>query len=229
MIYKDSIIIIPARLKSKRLKNKQLQEINGIPLIKRVVEEVKKMNLCDFIVATDSKKIKSCIEGENVIITNKKLNSGSDRCFDALQKIKNKKYKYIVDLKSDMLNIDKKIIDDILINLHNKNIDIITAVYKTKDEKQKQQQQSVKVAINYNKSDVIHKCLYFSRSNIPFSNKTAYIHIGIYGYSVKSLIKFANFAIYERLFHFYFHFLLQLNFYYLYCFHFWLQFPFLKY
>ena len=176
MIYKDSIIIIPARLKSKRLKNKQLQEINGIPLIKRVVEEVKKMNLCDL----------------NVIITNKKLNSGSDRCFDALQKIKNKKYKYIVDLQSDMLNIDKKIIDDILINLHNKNIDIITAVYKTKDEKQKQQQQSVKVAINYNKSDVIHKCLYFSRSNIPFSNKTAYIHIGIYGYSVKSLIKFAN-------------------------------------
>ena len=34
--------------------------------------------------------------------------------------------------------------------------------------------------------------MYFSRSNIPFNNKTAYIHIGVYGYNVESLTKFAN-------------------------------------
>ena len=54
------IIVIPSRLKSKRLPNKPLLLIHGKPMIIWVADRIKKLNI-DYIVATDSKEImKEC-------------------------------------------------------------------------------------------------------------------------------------------------------------------------
>ena len=48
------IIIIPARLESKRLRRKLLRMIQGIPMIIRVAKAAKKTGLGEVCVATDS-------------------------------------------------------------------------------------------------------------------------------------------------------------------------------
>ena len=51
------IIIIPARLDSRRLKRKLLRKISGKEMVIRVAENAKNLKLADVLVATDSREI----------------------------------------------------------------------------------------------------------------------------------------------------------------------------
>ena len=62
------LIVIPARLKSKRLPNKALLEIKGIPMVVRTFRQCKKaIPEKNIIVATDSYKILSTCKKFGVI------------------------------------------------------------------------------------------------------------------------------------------------------------------
>ena len=69
-----TIIIIPARLESKRLDKKLLRDIQGKPMIQRVVEKAKEYGFSKVIVATDSKEIMMSLQ---------KHKSGTDRVYEA--------------------------------------------------------------------------------------------------------------------------------------------------
>ena len=57
MTHYRNIALIPARSKSKRLKDKNIREINGIPLIGHAINQAKKTKLFDeIVVSTDSPK-----------------------------------------------------------------------------------------------------------------------------------------------------------------------------
>lgn len=58
------LIIIPVRMGSKRLPNKNILPINGVPMFLRVAYEAKKSRYNPFVtVSSESKKIKEkCIE-----------------------------------------------------------------------------------------------------------------------------------------------------------------------
>ena len=49
--------IIPARAGSKSIKNKNITNINGKPLIYYTIKAIKKSKIKNFIVSSDSKKI----------------------------------------------------------------------------------------------------------------------------------------------------------------------------
>ena len=76
------VIIIPARLKSERLK-KLLRKINKVPMIIRVAKSAINFKIGDVYVATDSKIIVNLCKKNNIeaIITNKNIKSGTDRIF----------------------------------------------------------------------------------------------------------------------------------------------------
>ena len=195
MKYSDTVIIIPARFNSTRLPGKSIADINGTPMVVRILNIAKSLNLCDVFVATEDEKVIEVIKkyNETAFLTSDKLNSGTDRVFEALQQI-NKNYKYVINLQGDMPNIDGSIVEEIIENLHNiksKNC-ILTAIYKIQDQSWRQMPQHVKVAIAYNENTNLHKCLYFSRSNIPSGNGDAYVHLGIYGYTIESLQEFVS-------------------------------------
>lgn len=58
MIYMSLIALIPARKNSKRIPNKNIKIINGKPLIKIAIENIKKANIFDRIyISSDCKKI----------------------------------------------------------------------------------------------------------------------------------------------------------------------------
>ena len=75
---KKIIIAIPARLESARLPNKVLKEINGKPMLQRVLDRCRESKVkCQIIVCTDSEEInKSVIEwGYKVKLTSKNCSS----------------------------------------------------------------------------------------------------------------------------------------------------------
>ena len=64
----STVITIPARLNSSRLKEKMLLKFNGKPLIQNVFESVSKFRY-DVFVLTDSNKIAKYIPNDNFILT----------------------------------------------------------------------------------------------------------------------------------------------------------------
>jgi 3-deoxy-manno-octulosonate cytidylyltransferase (CMP-KDO synthetase) len=200
-----NVIIIPSRLKSVRLPNKPLIDINGKTMIEIVYENAIKSNIGDVFVACDDIKIKNKIKniGGKAIMTDINISSGTDRIYQALQKIENNdQFQYIINLQGDIPIIDTDIIKKALKSIENSKFDIATLATKIKDKKDINDPNIVKIAISF-KGDNFGEALYFSRSPIPFSrsdlnsktfdsNSDFYEHIGIYVYKRSSLEKFIN-------------------------------------
>jgi 3-deoxy-manno-octulosonate cytidylyltransferase (CMP-KDO synthetase) len=193
MKYSDTAIFIPARYGSTRLRGKSLMDINGKPMVVRVMEIAKNSNLCDVVVATESNDVVDVVEkfGGIAVLTDANLQSGTDRIYQALERV-GKKYDYVINLQGDMPNIDVKIIADICEAVRENVADIITAVYKIKDNSWRGKPQCVKAVITNVNNEKYHRCLYFSRANVPTGEGDAYAHLGIYGYTYVSLKKFVN-------------------------------------
>lgn len=183
-IVNNLAIIIPARLNSVRLKTKPLQLIGQYSLIEHVYMRATRTKLPVYV-ATDSDKIAEKIErlNGNVIMTDPKCMSGTDRVYQALE-ILGKEYQYIVNLQGDIPFIDVELLSYFAKSLINSNSDILTLAAPIEHPDAKS---IVKVVVNQD-----NKALYFSRSLIPY-NATKYLgHIGIYGFNKKSLKKFVN-------------------------------------
>ena len=82
--------IIPARYGSSRFPGKPLIDILGKSMIQRVYEQaIKSALLTDVVVATDDERIYRHVEsfGGKVVYTKEDHPSGTDRCFEAFQKV----------------------------------------------------------------------------------------------------------------------------------------------
>ena len=106
---KQNILAVTlARGGSKGIKNKNLTKINGKPLIYYTIKEAKKSkNISNYIVSTDSHKIKKVAEKFKVevpFIRPKKFSSDNSSSASALkhaliqcEKLFNKKFDYIIE------------------------------------------------------------------------------------------------------------------------------------
>lgn len=189
--YKDTVIIIPARLGSTRLKNKALELIGDKTMIEHTYLRALELGLEHLYIATDALEIVDVVTkaGGKAIMTDTNLESGTDRVFQALQTVHNKnEIKYVINLQGDLPFVDSSIIADIISKLKNSEADIVTAVSKI-DYDTAIDESNVKVVI----SDKDH-ALYFSRQMIPYNAKDYWYHIGIYGYRAEALEKFVSLA-----------------------------------
>lgn len=160
--------IIPARLNSKRLPNKPLQLIDGIPILIHVIKRALMSKKLDkLIVCTDDIKIAKLVRKNNVdvFLTSKNINSGTDRISIFLkQNIKKfRNLKLIVDIQCDEVFLNPKYLDR-AINFHLKNIkkfDVVVPHTLTKEENNK----------NYVKiiSNEKNEILYLTRADAPLS------------------------------------------------------------
>ena len=80
--------IIPARYASTRFPGKPLADMKGKYMIQRVYEQARKVldNVC---VATDDDRIFNAVKsfGGNVVMTSAEHRSGTDRCFEAYNRL----------------------------------------------------------------------------------------------------------------------------------------------
>ena len=188
-----AIIIIPARMGSTRLYGKPLVNINGKPMIWHVWSRAIKSNIGPVVVATDTKEIadKIIAEGGNAIITSDTHLSGSDRVFEAIEKVDSgKNYELVINLQGDIPNLNSENLKSLI--PENYEFDICTFVTQAK-KSEIEQQSVVKTVVAWaNNKKINGKALYFSRNVVPFGAEKFWHHIGIYLWKRSSLEKFVS-------------------------------------
>lgn len=187
---KKIIGLIPCRLNSKRLKQKALLNIDGMPLIIHTLKRVQMCNeLTDTIVCTDSKKIKRLVEKYNgkCFLTKKTHKTGTDRISEISKKLK---FDIAIDIQGDFPFVDPKNISK-LINFHKKNKFDIVVPFSPINERDAKSKDVVKLIFNKD-----NKVISFSRSIIPFpfKNKNFFYckHMSIISFNKKTLDNFSS-------------------------------------
>jgi len=181
-------------MSASRLKGKPLLKINNLPIICHVVKKAKETNIGEVIVATEDKEIVAVVKknGGKAILTGNH-NTGTDRIFEAFQKLKIKDVDYVLNLQGDEPMIDPKDI----INLNNlmikNNSEIGTLASVIKENTILNNENVVKVITKEKlEKNNFTKAINFSRKNLSKQNSNIYHHIGIYAYKVSVLEKFIN-------------------------------------
>ena len=136
-----SICIIPARSGSKRIKNKNIKKINGIPILGIVIKKAIKSKLFKrVIVSTDSKKIASIARkygAETPFLRSKKLSDDFTPdhkvLIDAVKKIKTQKQPYHFCIYPTSILIDKKDLIKAYLKIKKTKSDFICPVIKFKN------------------------------------------------------------------------------------------------
>jgi len=184
---KSIVIIIPARLKSTRLKNKLLKLINGVPMIILVAKNALKTNIGKVLVATDSLRIKSlCIQHcIDVVLTNKKHRSGTDRIFEAYN-ISRQKADLIINLQGDLPYFKKELLLKTINLFQDENTEISSAVCNLKKDEEKDEN----VVKAHVKLDKLGRGFAIDFKRKIEKSGNFYHHIGVYIYRPETLKNF---------------------------------------
>jgi 3-deoxy-manno-octulosonate cytidylyltransferase (CMP-KDO synthetase) len=188
------MIIIPARIGSSRFPNKVLADIAGIPMVIRTAQAVESIDTV--AIATDSQEVIEIASsyGIKAIITSSTHNSGTDRIFEASQKLNLDENEIIINVQGDEPFIELEVVQAVF-NLTRYNRDnpkiIMNSCYKQINNPEADDPNIVKVVTT--DEDI---ALYFSRAKIPYPRDHHFDnykgHIGIYGFTKKSLDRFCN-------------------------------------
>ena len=190
-----TLVIIPSRLSATRLPGKPLLKINGISMISHVFKKAEEANIGEVIVATEDQEIIDDVKqnGGQAILTKKNHKTGTDRVYEALQKLNNTNIDFVMNLQGDEPLMD---IDDIR-NLNDKmkkNQSYLgTLASKIKDEDLYENKNIVKVSTK-EKLDNLNfpEAINFMREIIEKS-ENIYHHLGIYCYQKETLENFVSF------------------------------------
>ena len=186
-----TIIIIPSRLQATRLPGKPLLKINNLSIISHVFRQAQKSNIGEVIVATEDQEIIDDVikNGGNAILTSKNHKTGTDRIYEAFQKMNIKDVDLIMNLQGDEPAIDIKDI----VNLNQKMIDnkskIGTLAATINNIKDFENENIVKVITKKNlEIDQFSEAKSFVRNSSYLDN--IYHHIGVYCYTTETLERF---------------------------------------
>ncbi|MBE0515203.1 3-deoxy-manno-octulosonate cytidylyltransferase [Sulfurimonas sp.] len=188
------MIIIPARLASSRFPQKVLADIDGVPMVVRTAQRV--AHLGRVVVAADDELILSTCRAHGIeaMLTSTTHKSGTDRINECANILKVDDDELIINVQADEPFIEADVVEKLikrLEELKQKGEEFIMAsCYNSINSEAAQDANLVKVIL-----DDKDNAIYFSRSPIPFnrSGEAQYFgHIGIYGFSKKSLKEFCN-------------------------------------
>ena len=184
------IVLIPARYASTRFPAKPLALLGGKPVIQRVYEQVAKV-VSSVAVATDDERIANAVEsfGGRAIMTSPDHQSGTDRCWEAYQKV-GEEYDVVINVQGDEPFIAESQLRAIMECFEDEKTDIATLV------KPFSEADGIEVLENPNSPKVVldkeSRAIYFSRSVIPYlrgveredwlKQHTFYKHIGMYAF-----------------------------------------------
>ena len=190
-----TVIIIPSRLEAKRLPNKPLLKINDIPMIIHVMNRAKESGIGEVIVATPDQKIFDLVEqmSGKAILTKKNHSTGSDRIYEALEKISDGSIDFLINLQGDMPNIDPNDIKNLDYLMRKNKYQMGTLASKVKNIEEFQNTNIVKVETFKNLHDSnFPKTKDFFRKMKNTNKKNIYHHIGVYAFSRSALSKYVK-------------------------------------
>ena len=189
-----ALIVIPARMQATRLPGKPMADIHGEPMIAHVWRRAMAAELGRVIVATDTEEIVGAVRrvGGEAVLTRADHASGSDRVFEALNRVDpDGDHEVIVNLQGDLPTLEPKLIRACLAPLDNKAVQIATLACEIKVESEKTAPSVVKV-VGTPVGPSRLRALYFTRATAPTGDGPLYHHIGIYTYRRSALERFVS-------------------------------------
>ena len=192
-ILMKTLTIIPSRLSATRLPGKPLLKVKGLSIISTVFKIAQEANIGDVVVATEDQEIFDDVvkNGGRAILTSKNHKTGTDRIYEALEKLKMKNIDLIMNLQGDeplieiddIINLNKK-----MITSHSKMGTLAAVINDIQDLKNKN---IVKVICKKDlNKNLFSEAKTFLRQASIMNN--IYHHIGIYCFSTETLEKFVK-------------------------------------
>ncbi len=188
------MIIIPARLASSRFPQKVLADIGGLPMVVRTAKRVAHLDRV-VVAADDEKIIEICKEyGIEAMLTSTTHKSGTDRIHECATILELDDDELIVNVQADEPFIEPDVVEALMKKLQylqkNNASFIMGSCYNAINADAAIDPNLVKVVL-----DETDNAIYFSRSAIPYNQGGGakyFGHIGIYGFSKKSLKEFCS-------------------------------------
>lgn len=176
----STAILIPARYHSSRFPGKPLTELDGIPMIQRVIDKCKETDL-DVYVLTDHKLIASAAMRKNVgvLIDSTVYNNGTERCAGAIRSRKFNNYDSFINVQGDMPDVTVEMIEKTKALL--KIYDVSTVITQMPDD-QLNDPNTVKLV------RARDKVLWCGRGMQGYGDW----HLGVYGYKREALEAYPN-------------------------------------
>ena len=190
-----TLVIIPSRLSASRLPGKPLLKINGLSIISHVFKKAIEANIGEVVVATEDQEILDDVKknGGQAILTKNQHKTGTDRIYEALQKLDSSNIDLVMNLQGDepLMNIDDiRSLNDHMIKDNSK---LGTLASKILDKKLYKNDNVVKVITkeNLNNSN-FPDAVNFMRK-ISTKSENIYHHLGIYCYQKETLKNFVSY------------------------------------
>lgn len=190
------MIIIPARLNSSRFANKILVDILGLPMVIKTAKQVSSLD--KVVIATDSNEVIELAKehGFDAVLTSSEHQSGTDRINEAVNILNLDDDEVIVNVQADEPFIEVEVVEAVINRVKkakdtNENA-MITSCYKEISSELADDPNHVKVVL-----DEHSNAIYFSRAKVPYhrdhyESSTYSGHLGIYGFTKKSLNEFCQ-------------------------------------
>ena len=191
----NTLVIIPSRLSATRLPGKPLLKINGLSIISHVFRKAEEANIGEVLVATEDKEIMDDVKknGGQAILTKKLHKTGTDRIYEALQKLDNSNIDLIMNLQGDEPLMNIKDIRNLNNQMIKNNSQLGTLASKILDNRLYENQNVVKVTTK----EKLHLLNFPEATDfmriISDKSENTYHHLGIYCYQIETLQNFVSF------------------------------------
>jgi len=189
-----NLVLIPARMASTRLPGKPLLDIAGVPMIVHVLHRAQAADIGRVAVATDTPEIAAAVtsHGGEAVMTRPDHPSGSDRIFEAMEKLDPQaKAEIVINLQGDFPTISPQNIRDVLAPLDDPAVDIATLAAEIHTEEESLNPNVIK-AVGTRIAKGRLRALYFTRATAPSGDGPRYHHVGLYAYRRAALERFVK-------------------------------------
>ena len=190
-----TLVIIPSRLSATRLPGKPLLKINGLSMITHVFKKAVEANIGEVVIATEDQEIIDDVKknGGQAVLTDKSHKTGTDRIFEAFEKINSSNIDLIMNLQGDEPLMNVEDIRHLNSQMIKNNSNLGTLASKISDKTFYENQNVVKVATKENLDNTnFPEAINFMRKSIERS-ENIYHHLGIYCYKKDTLKKFVSY------------------------------------
>ena len=187
------IILIPARMAATRLPGKPLADINGIPMIVRVLRQAQAASISPVAVAAGDIEIVEAVRaaGGLAVLTDPDLPSGSDRIVAALNEIDPAgEHDVVINLQGDIPFLAPSVVEATARLLADQpSCDISTVMVAEADRAERSNPDIPKVVASMAPDGRSARALYFTRS-VLYGDAPVWLHHGVYGYRREALLRF---------------------------------------
>lgn len=189
----NPIVLIPARMAATRLPGKPLADIDGVPMIVRVLRQAQAANAGPVAVAAGDREIAEAVRaaGGRAVLTDPDLPSGSDRILAALAELDPAgAHDVVINLQGDMPFVAPSVLAACAnLLVQEADCDIATVVAAEASPGDRANPDVVKAVLSLQPGGRTGRALYFTRSTL-YGDQPVWRHIGIYGYRRAALTAF---------------------------------------